>query len=407
MIVKLVSYLKGYVKIHAKGFFLERFLNLCKTEDIILLNLSYINPYEISAKVSVAAFRSLRNAARKTRTKIKIQSKHGLPFFISRNKNRRGFAFGIIVFLLLIWYLSGHLMGISIEGNNRISEDTLISSLNSYGVEIGTPLHKINTKFLKNQLMTANDDLGWLGLSLKGSRLYITLTERKQKEVIPPTDEPCNLVAKRDGVIRLMEIRDGQTMVLNNTLVKEGDLLVSGVIDSKAVGMRYTHSFGEVYATTWYKEETEIPLKYKTKTFTGKKKSKLKLNFLNLSVPLYIKDTPPFSHYEVKKSKKVHSLPLEIFPALTTEKMEFFEQKEQTKERTVSEAVILGKFQLMQKVNSQLSKGAKIEKVDLSFRENGDSVTVILECECLEDIAVKTPIDKSEELEYNEDSEPN
>ena len=81
---------------------------------------------------------------------------------------------------------------------------------------------------------------------------------------------------------------------------------------------------------------------------------------------------------------------------------EFFQQKEQTKKRTVSEAVILGKFHLMQRVNKELSKGAKIEKTDLSFVEKGDSVIVTLECECLENIAVKTPIDKSEELEYNE-----
>lgn len=404
MIVKLISYLKGYVKISAKGYFLERFLNLCKMEDIILLNLYYISPYEISAKVSILAFKSLRKAARKTRTKVRISSKHGLPFLLNRNKNRRGFLLGLAVFILLIWYLSGHLMGISIEGNSKISEEKLISSLNSYGVKIGTPLNEINTKFLKNQIMTAHDDLGWIGLNLKGSRLYISLTERKEKEVIPPTDEPCNLVAKKDGVIRLMEIRDGQTMVLNNTLVKEGDLLVSGVIDSNSVGMRYTHSFGEVYATTWYKEEIEIPLKYKTKVFTGKKKSKTKLNFLNLSIPLYIREKSPFSLYKVKEKEKVYSLPLEIFPALTAEKKEFFQQKEQTKKRTVSEAVILGKFHLMQRVNKELPKGAKIEKVDLSFIEKDNSVIVTLECECLEDIAVKTPIDKSEELEYNENN---
>ncbi len=404
MIIRLMAYFKGYVRICAKGYFLERFLNLCRAEDIVLLELEHKTPSELYAKVSISAFKLLRKSARKTRTRVSIISRHGFPFLIKRNENRRGFAIGIIIFLAVTWYLSSHLMGISFDGNSKISDAKLYSALNSYGVKIGTPINTINTKSLKNQLMTSLDDLGWIGLNLKGSRLYITLTERKGKETIPDTDEPCNLIAEKDGVIRLMEIRDGQTMVLVNTLAKKGDLLVSGVIDSNSVGMRYTHAYGEVYATTWYKEEIDIPLKYKTKIFTDNKKSKSKLNFLNLSIPLYIKDTPLFSLYEMKESKKEYSLPLKIFPSVIIEKKEFFEQKEQNKERTISDAVILGKFHLLQRVNEKLSKNGKIENLNISYEEKGTYITVTLECECYENIAVKTPIDKSDELEYNEDN---
>lgn len=404
MIMRLISYFKGYVKIHARGYFLERFLNLCLMEDILLWELNRPSPSELYAKVSIKAFKELRKSARKTRTKIEIEERYGLPFFLQKHRKRRGFAIGLIIFIIIIQYFSTHLMGITLDGNNAISDAKLLNALSSYGVKIGTPLDDIDSKILKNQLMTSLDELGWIGVNLKGSRLHLKITEREGREDIPGTDEPCNLVASKDGVVRLMEIRDGQTMVLVDTLVKEGDLLVSGVIDSKAVGMRYTHSYGEVFATTWYKEEIKIPLSYKAKVMTDNKKSKIRLNFLGFSLPLYINEKPDYKQYTSHKAYDEYALPLKIFPSLIIEKEEFFQKKEQNRTRSVSEAVTLGKFQLLNQLNGKLSDGAEIIDLKISHEESGDFVTVTLECECLENIAVKTPIDKTEDLEYNNDN---
>lgn len=401
MIVKLILYFKGYIKIHASGYFLERFLNLCLKENILLQELCRISHTELTAKISIPSFKRLRYAARKTRTKIKIRARFGFPFFVERNRKRRGVLLGLILFLLISWYCSTHIMGITFTGNNKIPDKDLLKSLASYGVSLGTPTDDIDTKILKNQMMTSLDDLAWLGVNLKGSRLYLEIREREERKDIPGDDEPCNLVASKNGVVRLMEIRDGQTMVLVNTLVKKGDLLVSGVIDSNAVGMRYTHSYGEVYASTWYKEEIEIPLKYKSKAITSNKKSKIMLEFFGISLPLYIKENPDFTHFISTKSTIKYSPFIDIFPPLIIKNNQFFQQTEQNKERTVSEAVTLGKFYLLHRVNSQLSPGAKFENIKFSHKKSGDVITVTLECDCYENIAIKTPIDKTEDLEYN------
>ncbi len=400
MIIRFMSYLKGYVHICAKGYFLERFLNLCLKEDILLWDLERTSSEELSAKISISAFKNLKVAARKTRTKISIKQKYGFPFFLHRNKARRGIAFGIIIFALIIWYLSTHLMGITIEGTS-LPHQKIYSALNSYGIKIGTPVKNINNKILKNQLMTSIEDFGWVGVNIKGSRLYIEATDRKKRKDALSSSEPCNIVAAKDGVVRFMEIRDGQTMVLINTPVKKGDLLVSGVIDSNAVGMRYTHSYGEVYATTWYKEEMKIPLSYTQKIMTGNTKSKYNLKLLNLSLNLYLNGKSPYKEYQSYKSQKEYSLPLKIFPSVFINKQEYFEQNVQTKKRTVTEAIELGKFYLCHKINTKLSKGAVIEDLKVSHKVLGDLVLVMVECECTEDIALKTPIDKTEDLEYN------
>ena len=404
LIRKLISFFKGYLEITAQGYFLERFLNLCLMDDILLYDLSRENTEKLSAKINISSFKKLRVIARKTRTRIQINKKFGFTFFIQKNKNRRGICIGVFLFILIIYFFSTHLMGISLVGNNKISDDELFTSLLSYGVKIGVPVNSINTKKIKNQLMTSNPDLGWVGISLKGSRLYLEIKERKEKKEIPGTNEPCNLVASKNGIVRLMEIRDGQTMVIVNTPVKKGDLLVSGVIDSNSVGMRYTHSYGEVYATTWYKENINIPLEYKTKIFTQEKKTKRIMKFLNTSVPLYFSKEPSYSHYKTHTSTKEYSLPINIFPSIKLEKTEYFKQKEQNKERTLNEAITLGKFHLLHRINSQISDGASIDKVRVSHQKTGNIVSVTLECECTENIAKKTPIDKTEDLEYNEDN---
>ena len=392
------------MEITAQGYFLERFLNLCLMDDILLYDLSRENTEKLSAKINITSFKKLRVIARKTRTKIKINKKFGFTFFIQKNKNRRGIYVGLFLFILITYFFSTHLMGISFIGNNKISDEELFSSLSSYGVKIGTPVNSIDTKKLKNQLMTSTPDLGWVGISLKGSRLYLEIKERKEKTEIPGTNEPCNLVASKNGIVRLMEIRDGQTMVIVNTPVKKGDLLVSGVIDSNSVGMRYTHSYGEVYATTWYKESINIPLKYKARIFTNEKKTKRIMKFLNTSVPLYFSKEPPYSYYKTYNSTKEYSLPINILPSIKLEKTEYFKQKEQNKERTLNEAITLGKFHLLHRINSQLAVGATIDKLKITHQMTGNIVSVTLECECTENIATKTPIDKTTDLEYNGDN---
>lgn len=396
-----MSYFKGYVNIYARGYFLERFLNLCVREDILLWDLERQTPSEMRAKVSISAFKDLRVAARRTRTKIKVTSKYGFPFFLRRNRRRRGMAVGLFLFAVIIWYLSTHLMGITITGNAALPDEKIYAALNSYGIKIGTPVKNIDNQILKNQLMTALEDIGWAGVNLKGSRLYIEVRGREKKETSVSEGEPCNIVAAKDGIVRLMEIRDGQTMVYVDTLVEKGDLLVSGVIDSNVTGMRYVHSYGEVYASTWYSESMDIPLSCVETKMTGNRKRKYDVSLLNCSFKLYFRPTPKYEKYQSHRTVSEYSLPLKIFPSVFVGKTEFYEQTELNRTRTVEEAVALGRFYLCHRINTQLAKGAEVENVKLSYEENGDSVRVTVEYECLENIAEQTPIDKSEILEYN------
>lgn len=54
----------------------------------------------------------------------------------------------------------------------------------------------------------------------------------------------------------------GESQVLINDYVKEGDTLISGTIKYNEMDKRYTCADGEIYATTWYTGSISIPFKY-------------------------------------------------------------------------------------------------------------------------------------------------
>ena len=83
MILKLLLYRKGMLRISVTGESYDRFLNLCANHGIALWNLEYHgNAYEMD--ISVQGFRMLRPLVKKSRTRVRIIRRQGLPvFFIS------------------------------------------------------------------------------------------------------------------------------------------------------------------------------------------------------------------------------------------------------------------------------------------------------------------------------------
>ena len=87
----ILNYFTGYVKIKVEGLFLERFINICVSKKILLMDIKREKSTIMYANVGIADYKKLKQVARKTKSKIKIQRKKGLPFTIKkyRKRNRR------------------------------------------------------------------------------------------------------------------------------------------------------------------------------------------------------------------------------------------------------------------------------------------------------------------------------
>ncbi len=399
-ITDIPAFFKGSVTIEAEGLFLERFLNICMRRGIFLSNVKREGTDRLSAKIGIGGFREIRPIAKKTKTRVRIRTREGMPFLIRRYKKRRVAIAGIVLFLGILWYLSSHIMGIDIVGNERLTTAEIEHELKSFGLYRGTPTHRIDRRLLQNQMMTKVDDLAWIGINIKGSRAYIEVKERLDTRQTFDDDVPCNIIAGRNGIIKGLEIRSGQTVVKLNDMVEKGDLLVSGAMDSGVVGIRYAHSKGAVYAETVYKKSRTYPLTFEEKQYTGRTVTKRSLGAFGQRFRLYLKDSSPFEYCD--KVSEVQNYHLGGFKNLYFEagKDVYHEYIPQKKTRTVQQAVSLGGKELAEELQKEFSERVKIISKNVTFSQTDqNTVEVTAELVCHEDIAQQSAIDKIENIE--------
>ncbi len=402
-VTDILAFLKGCVTIEAEGLFLERFLNICMRRGIFLSNVKRQSPEKLSAKIGIGGFREIRPIAKKTRARVRIKTREGMPFLLNRYKKRRVAILGLVLFMGILRYLSSHIMGIDIIGNERLSSAEIEKELKGFGLMRGTPTSKIDRRLLQNQMMTRLDDLAWIGINIKGSRAYIEVKERLDTVRHFDEDIPCNIVASRDGRILGLEVRSGQTVVKLNDMVEKGDLLVSGAMDSKVVGIRYAHSSGEVYAETIYKKSRVYPLVYEEKLYTGNTAKKRSLGIWGQNIKLYLKDGMPYEYCDKESMSRRHHLwGLDnIFVDISEDC--YREYAPQRKTRTVEQAIALGGKELTEEIQKEFGNRVEILSKNVTYKQvDQKSIEVTAEILCREDIAQQSEIDKIENIDYNE-----
>ena len=193
----LKGYALGYVRIIIEGFFIERLINLCIKRKILLWNTKRKKASVLEANVSIKDFKNLVKIAKETKCKVKIKQKRGLPFIFNKYKKRKIFFIFLIIISASIITLSNFIWNIEIEGNNNISKEEILKSLEEDGLKIGTAKAKINIKELTNKMRLNRNDLAWVGIEIKGTNAKVKLVEAQKKPDIIQEDEYCNVVAKK------------------------------------------------------------------------------------------------------------------------------------------------------------------------------------------------------------------
>lgn len=80
-IKKIEGYLNGFVNIHVEGYFIERFINMCRIQKIYLWNIAKKNDIYLTVNIGLKDFKKIRKIAKKTKCKVGIDRKKGVPFF--------------------------------------------------------------------------------------------------------------------------------------------------------------------------------------------------------------------------------------------------------------------------------------------------------------------------------------
>lgn len=290
MLIDKVKYLQGYVRVRLFGYAPERFLNLCSNRNILIWNLEYHKEqYEFC--ISVRGFKQLKPILKKTRTKLIILERTGLPFVMRRYRKRKLFFAGIVLCCTLLYIMSLFVWKIEINGNLHETDSNIIKFLEEKQVYHGLLKSKIDCEKIEADLRAGYEDIIWASAKLNGTMLVIDIqenlaTNQQAAEKQTGDDTPSDLVAEKEAEIYSILTRVGTPKVEKGDEVKPGDLLVEGknpVLNDagEIANYQYCVSDADILGITLYTYHDSFPLKYEDKVFTGRESNSYGFGLLN------------------------------------------------------------------------------------------------------------------------------
>lgn len=193
----LLNYILGYLNIEIEGYFVEKFINICISKNIFLWNIKRTKSTVAYSNIGINNFRKVCKIAKDTKCRVKIKSKKGLPFIFNRYKKRKVFFAFLLLLTVSIISLSNFVWNIEIKGNNNISKEELLQTLQNDGLKLGVLKSKVDTKQIINKMRLERNDLAWVGIEIKGTNAIVKVVEADKKPEIIDEDDYCNIVATK------------------------------------------------------------------------------------------------------------------------------------------------------------------------------------------------------------------
>ena len=121
IIKKIINYIYGYLRIIVEGYYIERFINICRNQNYMMWNIKKANDINIELNIEIKQFRQICKIAQKTQCKIKIKAKRGLPFLLNKYKKRKLFILLLFLILFLIFFSSQFVWNIEITEESGLT----------------------------------------------------------------------------------------------------------------------------------------------------------------------------------------------------------------------------------------------------------------------------------------------
>ena len=392
MFIKILfSYLLGYLKIVVEGYYIERFINICKNQKVTIWNLKRKEDIRIHLNIRTNDFRKIIKIAKQTKCKVKIENKRGLPFLLHKYKKRKIFLLFLIIVILGIMLSSGFVWNVEIQEENGQELENLAQDIEEAGLKIGKRKSEIDTKEIVNKIRLERNDIAWLGIELKGTNAIVKVVKAEEKPEIIDESEYCSIVSNKTGIITKINAQDGTANVQVGDTVKEGDVLINGWIEGKYTGVRYVHAKGEVEARVWYTKQKKILYNTTEQEQTGEIQNHYSIKINNFEINL-LKKLSKFEIYDTIETEKKIKLFSDFYLPISIVKTTYYELKETQKQYTLEEAVNLGVEELEKELEGEIEDLDKVVNKNINTYEQADGVEIYVTYEVLENIGTNEKI---------------
>ena len=317
---------------------------------------------------------------------------HGLPELFRRYRLRAGVFLGLLIFIASVTLSSFFIWDVNVTGNVNITAEELRERLSAYGVREGAFIPSLDMNDIASRVLLEAGNISFLKINMHGTVARVEVRERRESEKEESSSSPSNLVARYSGQIERLEVMGGACKVEYLMPVKKGELLVSGIIDSAALGYRLVRSRGKVFARVTLGYESEIPLKTAEKTYTGAEISEKSVKIFAKSLNISKKTSVPYEKYDtIVKEEKIYlfgKIELPVFVVTETHR----EYREEERTLTESEALARALADIDEKSRAELD-GAEILSRTTETEMREGSLFVRTEVYCVLDIAEEVKIE--------------
>lgn len=369
---------KGTIIVQIEGFFIERFLNLCKTQNIEIYDIKYITAGLITFKTSSNKFNDIRKIAEKTRCKAKIKKRKGIYFVLFRYKKRRMFFFLFIAAVIFFIALSTFVLQINITGNSKVSEKEILDILRKADVYVGKNRLLIDERKAGNMLRTELYDIAWVGIDISGTSVNVEIVEKTLIEEDENKNAVGNIISNKSGIITKIIAENGTPRLLTGSYIEKDMVAIEGIIESELIGNISVRASGILRVTSSHSFEIEEKYNIEQKEYTKKKKYGIGISVNDKE--FILKYLPKEYIYDINKKEKE----IEIFGnSLKFIFVEYTEYNLVKKERNFEELKEICASKYKKYLESIKSETSNIynEKIDVTKQEDGIKYIVTYDLE--------------------------
>lgn len=392
MFIKIIlSYILGYLRVSIEGYYIERFINICKNNKITIWNLKRNKEIEMNLNVRISEFKQLCQIAKKTKCKIKIKNKKGIPFLLYKYKKRKIFLILLILMACFIGLSSNFVWNVDIKEENGQKLENIEQDIENAGLKTGTLKTKIKTKEIINKIRFQRKDVAWIGIELKGTNAIVKLVKADEKPDIIDENEYCSIVSDKAGIITKISAQTGTANVNVGDIVKENDILINGWMEGKFTGIRYVHAKGEIEAKVWHTKHKKILYDTTQTVETGNIENKYEVKINNFKINFY-KNLSKFEIYDTIETENKFKIFSDFYLPISLIKKVNKEQQKVQKKYSLDEAKTLGIEELQKELDQEIENKDKIVNKNINTYEQEDGVDIYVTYEVLENIGTNEKI---------------
>jgi similar to stage IV sporulation protein len=263
---KIYEKLRGSLRIELSGAYVEDLLNAAALSAIELWRIDCVDSCTVTLSMYEPDYPELQALVEKCGCQVKIISAKGG----SKDKKllrRRAWLLAFTAVVAALLYASSlFVWEIDVVGNEQLSRGQVLRALSNCGVDIGSYRPSISPDLVRSAMLQQLPELAWMTVNVSGSRAVVVVVEREPKPEIYSESEPADIVASQTGIINRVSVENGKTVKYKGQSVLEGEILVSGVMDSLSNGSKYVRAKAQVMADTWYEITAICPAQEEIKT---------------------------------------------------------------------------------------------------------------------------------------------